>query len=117
MHGNANRDVGGQTAVRARKVRSGHIGNILVGGLPNKIKPFVYPDRFEVRYVSGDGGIRWTNRHRVNVSTVCIGEYVGIEEIDNGVLTVHFGPLKLGRLHERHMRNEDQYGLLERHHL
>jgi putative transposase len=83
--------------------------------MPSKIKPFVYPDRFEVRYVSGNGGIRWRNRHWVNVSTVCIGEYVGLEEIDNGIWTVYFGPLKLGRLNERHMRIEDQYGQLKRH--
>ena len=82
--------------------------------MPTKIKPFEYPDRFEVRYVSGNGGIRW-NRDWVNVSTVCIGEYVGLEEIDNGIWIVYFGPLKLGRLDERHMRIEDQYGLLKRH--
>jgi transposase InsO family protein len=81
--------------------------------MPSKLKPFVYPDRFEVRYVSGNGGIRW-NRDWVNVSTVCIGEYVGLEEIDNGIWTVYFGPLKLGRLNERHMRIEDQYGKLRR---
>lgn len=82
--------------------------------MPQKLKPFVYPDRFEVRYVSGNGGIRW-NRDWVNVSTVCIGEYVGLEEIDNGIWTVYFGPLKLGRFNERLMRIEDQYGLLKRH--
>jgi putative transposase len=81
--------------------------------MPTKIKPFVYPDRFEVRYVSGNGGIRW-NRDWVNVSTVCIGEYVGLEEIDNAIWNVYFGPLKLGRLNERHMRIEDQYGKLRR---
>src|SRR5215210_4730671 len=82
--------------------------------MPNKFEPFVYPDRFEVRYVSGNGGIRW-NRDWVNVSTVCIGEYVGLEEIDNGIWTVYFGPLKLGRFDERRMRIEDQYGLFKRH--
>jgi len=81
--------------------------------MPERIPPFVYPDRFEVRYVSGNGGIRW-NRDWVNVSTVCIGEYVGLEEIDNGLWNVYFGPLKLGRLNERHMRIEDQYGKLRR---
>lgn len=59
-----------------------------------------------MRYVSTNGGIRW-NRHWVNVSTVCIGEYVGIEEIDDGIWNVHFDPLKLGRLLERHLRIED----------
>jgi hypothetical protein len=51
----------------------------------------------------------------VNVSTVCIGEYVGLEEIDDGVWDVYFGPLRLGRLHDRHMRIEDAYGRLRRH--
>ena len=73
-----------------------------------------YPNRFEVRYVSANGGIRW-NRDWVNVSTVCIGEYVGLEEIDSGIWTVYFGPLKLGRFDERRMRIEDQYGLFKRH--
>ena len=81
--------------------------------MPRKIKPFVYPDRFEVRYVSRNGGIRWSNGW-INVSTVCIGEYVGLEEIDDGLWTVYFGPLKLGRLNERLMRIEDHYALLNR---
>jgi putative transposase len=29
----------------------------------------------------------------VNVSIVCVGEYVGLEEIDDGIWTVYFGPL------------------------
>src|SRR2546427_3647542 len=63
--------------------------------MPNKLPPLVYPDRFEVRYVSGNGGIRW-KKDWVNVSTVCIGEYVGPEEIDDGIWNSYFGPLKLG---------------------
>jgi transposase InsO family protein len=81
--------------------------------MPRKIKPFVYPDRFEVRYVSRNGGIRWHNDW-INVSTVCIGDYVGLEEIDDGLWTVYFGPLTLGRLNERLMRIEDHYALLNR---
>lgn len=81
--------------------------------MPKKLPPLEYPDRFEIRYVSANGGIRW-NRQWVNVSHACIGEYVGLEEIDNGVWNVYFGPLKLGRLLERHMRIEDAYGRLMR---
>jgi putative transposase len=81
--------------------------------MPSTIPPFEYPDRFELRYVSANGGIRW-GRGWINVSTVCIGEYVGLEEIDDGIWNVYFGPLKLGRLNERHMRIEDQYGRLKR---
>jgi len=38
------------------------------------------------------------------------GEYVGLEEIDNGVWNVYFGPVKLGRVNEHHMRIEGQSG-------
>ncbi len=82
--------------------------------MPMKLPPLEYPDRFEVRYVSANGGIRW-KRDWVNVSIVCVGEYVGLEEIDEGIWNVYFGPLKLGRLLERHMRIEDAYGRLKRH--
>jgi transposase InsO family protein len=81
--------------------------------MPHKLPPLEYPDRFEVRYVSANGGIRW-NHHWVNVFHVCVGAYVGLEEIDDGVWNVYFGPLKLGRFLERHMRIEDAYGRLTR---
>jgi transposase InsO family protein len=82
--------------------------------MPARLPPLEYPDRFETRYVSANGGIRW-NSEWVCVSTVCAGEYVGLEEIDNGVWNVYFGALKLGRFLERHMRIEDAYGRLKRH--
>jgi transposase InsO family protein len=81
--------------------------------MPDRLPPLAYPDRFEVRYVSANGGIRWNHRW-VNVSTVCVGEYVGLEEIDDGIWNVYFGPLRLGRLLERHMRIEDAHGRLRR---
>jgi putative transposase len=84
--------------------------------MPDRLPPLEYPDRFEVRYVSANGGIRWNHRW-VNVSTVCVGEYVGLEEIDDGIWNVYFGPLRLGRLLERHMRIEDAYGRLRRRHV
>ena len=84
--------------------------------MPDRLPPLEYPDRFEVRYVSANGGIRWNSRW-VNVSIVCVGEYVGLEEIDDGIWNVYFGPLRLGRLNERHMRIEDEYGRLYRRHV
>lgn len=82
--------------------------------MPARLPRLEYPDRFETRYVSANGGIRW-NSQWVCVSTVCAGEHVGLEEIDNGVWNVYFGALKLGRFLERHMRIEDAYGQLKRH--
>jgi putative transposase len=82
--------------------------------MPSKLPRLEYPDRFEKRYVSANGGIRW-NLQWVNVSSTCIGEYVGLEEIDDGVWNIYFGALRLGRLDERNMRIEDAYGRLFRH--
>ena len=48
------------------------------------------------------------------MSIVCVGEYLGLEEIDDDLWNVYFGPLKLGRLNERDMRIEDEFGRLKR---
>lgn len=81
--------------------------------MPDKLLELEYPDRFEVRYVSANGGIRW-RKGWVNVSGALIGEHVGLEEIDDGQWDVYFGPLKLGRLHERLMQIEDHLVRLKR---
>jgi len=81
---------------------------------PARLPALEYPAHFETRYVSHNGGIRW-NSQWVNVSITCAGEYVGLEEIDNGIWDVYFGPLRLGRLSEAQMRIEDAYGNLWRH--
>lgn len=82
---------------------------------PSRIPPLEYPAHFEKRYVSANGGIRWSNRW-INVSTCCVGEYVGLEEVDNGAWDVYFGHLRIGRLLEEHLRIEDRYGKLIRRH-
>ena len=78
-----------------------------------KLPEMIYPDRFEVRYVSGNGGIRW-HKHWVNVSSALVGQHVGLEAVDDGLWDVYFGVMKLGRLHERHMRIEDHMGRFRR---
>jgi len=77
------------------------------------VPPLEYPAHFEVRLVSANGGIRWLHDW-VNVSHVLAGEYVGLEEIDDGEWDLHFGVVKLGRLHERLRRVEDAQGRLAR---
>lgn len=81
---------------------------------PERLPTLEYPEHFEKRYVSRNGGIRW-NCLWINVSVTCAGECVGLEEVDDGVWNVYFGPLKLGRLLEREMRMEDAHGKLWRH--
>jgi len=55
--------------------------------------------------VSRKTGYQWIDRY------LCQGP-AGLEEIDDGIWNVYFGPLRLGRLHERRMRLEDEYGRL-----
>lgn len=81
--------------------------------MPNKLISPEYPDRFEVRFVSANGGIQW-KKNFVNVTSALIGEYVGLEEVDDGQWDIYYGPMRLGRLHERHMRIEDHLGRLVR---
>jgi hypothetical protein len=58
-----------------------------------------YPGHFEVRLVSRNGGIRW-KKSWVNISHSSLEEYVGLEEFDDGVWSLYFGPVLLGRFHE-----------------
>lgn len=77
--------------------------------VPRTLPALEYPAHFEVRLVSRNSGIRW-NHHWVCVTHTLAGEYIGLEEVDDGVWDVYFGPLKLGRLDERLLRIEDHQG-------
>lgn len=81
--------------------------------MPQRLAAMEYPDRFEVRYVSANGGIRWKQQW-VNLTSALVGEHVGLEPVDDGLWDVYFGIKKLGRLHERYMRVEDHLGRFER---
>lgn len=81
--------------------------------MPDKLPKLEYPAHYETRYVSANAALRWNSRF-VNVSSCCIGEYVGLEEVGDGIWDVYFGRLKLGRLLEEHLRIEDQFGKLMR---
>ena len=81
--------------------------------LPKKVPQVEYPDHFEVRRVSNNSGIRWKCK-RINVGTVFSGQYVGLEEIDNGLWDVYFGNVWLGRLDEKLMQIIDKLGRTQR---
>jgi len=76
---------------------------------PATLPPLEYPGHFEVRRVSKNGGIRWQSEW-VNVSHLLAEEYVGFEEIDDGLWEVYFGPVWLGRFHEHVAHIVDQFG-------
>jgi putative transposase len=70
---------------------------------PKIVEPLVYPGHYEIRRVSAPG-VMWWHSHRVNISTVLIGESIGLEPIDDGEWDLHFGPIRLGRFDERTRR-------------
>lgn len=77
--------------------------------LPGRLPELEYPAHFETRLVSRNGGIRWSSRW-VNVSHVLSTQYVGLEEVGDGVWDVYFGPLRLGQMDERTGTIEDALG-------
>lgn len=70
---------------------------------PKVIEPPTYPAHFEVRRVSRNNGIRW-NSQWINVSSTLREEYIGLEEVGDGIWSVWFGPVLLGRFDERELR-------------
>lgn len=67
---------------------------------PSKLPQVEYPSHFEVRRVSRNGGIRWNNKW-VWASQPLEEEFIGFEEIDNGLYNVYFGFVLIGRYDER----------------
>ena len=81
--------------------------------MPHTLPPLASPDRFAGRSVSANGGLRWPHPWG-HASHPCVGEYVGLEELDHGSWTVYGGPLQRGRLRERHLRIAAASGRLTR---
>ena len=77
--------------------------------LPKTLPAMEYPAHHEVRYVSANGGIRWKCAW-VGVTHTLAGEFVGLEEVGDGLWDVYFGPVLLGRMDERMLRIEDHRG-------
>ena len=78
-----------------------------------RLRPITYPEHFEIRRVSTNGGIRW-NKRWVNVSHILAELPVGLEPLTSGTWNVFFGPIHLGWLDERDYRIHDRRGRTER---
>jgi putative transposase len=71
--------------------------------LPDRLPDIEYPGHYEVRRVSRNGGIRWHHKW-LNISSVLAEEYIGLEEVDDGVWAIYFAHLFLGQFDERKWR-------------
>ena len=67
---------------------------------PERLLAPEYPGHFEVRFLSKDGNIRF-KKHQFFVSKVLAHEYLGLEEIADGVWSLYFYDRLLARLDER----------------
>ncbi|MBA3346868.1 MAG: transposase, partial [Gemmatimonadales bacterium] len=65
-----------------------------------RLRPITYPEHFEIRRVSTNGGIRWSKRW-VNVSHILATLPVGLEPLASGTWNVFFGPVHLSWLDEQ----------------
>ncbi len=76
---------------------------------PSRLPSPEYPDHFEKRLVSRNGGFRW-HFVRVPISHTLEGQYVGLEEVDDGIWDVYFGHVRLGQMDERTFTITDALG-------
>jgi transposase InsO family protein len=78
---------------------------------PSRLSPLEYPGHFDVRRVYPHGDIRLRGR-RLFLSESLRGEYVGLEEVEDGVWDICFASVRLARLDRRtwslHPRPEDR---------
>ena len=71
--------------------------------LPPRLPALEYPGHAEVRLVSSNGCLSW-NGAPLFVATALAGEHVAFEEVDDGLWTLSFAHVVLGRLDDRHRR-------------
>jgi transposase InsO family protein len=63
---------------------------------PRRVPPLEYPGHWEPRRVQPNGGIRWQAQH-IFLSRALAGHDVALEEVDDGVWTIHFATVPLAR--------------------
>jgi len=71
--------------------------------MPQKLVDFQYPEHYEVRHVQHNGMIYWRNGY-VYTGYLLKDQYMGFEEIDNGIWEVYLGEFLLGRLFDEKMK-------------
>lgn len=69
---------------------------------PESLPPIEYPGHLEIRKVAHNGMMRWKNS-RIFISKTLVDEWIGFEEIDDGIWSVYYGPVLLARFDERAM--------------
>ena len=69
-----------------------------------RLPPVEYPGHLTTRKVDHSGQIRWKDDERLFLSHTIHNEIVGLEEIDDGMWALFYGPVLLARFDERGRR-------------
>lgn len=77
--------------------------------LPSRLPPIEYPAHFEKRLMSRNGGFRWASK-RVPLSHLLEEQYIGLEEVGDGIWDVYYSHVRLGQMDERILKVEDALG-------
>lgn len=76
---------------------------------PEHLPELEYPGYLQCQKVSTNGIAYWSGR-RIYVGYLLTGERVGLEEVDDGIWAVYFGPVRLGTFDERQTKGRlDDY--------
>ena len=67
---------------------------------PERIQPPEYPGHLEIRLVSNDGAFRLHSAQQF-LSQALNGEYIGLEEVDDGLWNILYYDTLLGRYDQR----------------
>lgn len=67
---------------------------------PKVVPEVVYPGHYHLRKVGGNGAIRWRT-DTIFLTHALDGEWVGVHEIDDGIWSIMFTSVELGRYDER----------------
>jgi len=67
---------------------------------PGRLPQMEYPNYYETRQVRYNGLINLRNK-QIYISNLLHHETIGLEEVDDGIWSVYFGPIKIGEFNER----------------
>jgi len=73
---------------------------------PEKIPAFDYNSNLKVLKVTQNGAIRWKSYYWVYLTAALKGNYVGIQEINNGIWKIYYKNVFLGYFNENELRNK-----------
>ena len=86
--------------------RPGEVYQPSIRSMPNRIEPYEYPSHYLVRRVSRSGTIR-VFHNQIFVSNTLQEDYVGLEEVDDGVYDLYFCFYQIGRYELRSNKIHD----------